>query len=411
MSSAFEQLNGPVATIVAGPGDTVLKVYPGSLERETRAALEREQALLSGIAHLSAILQVEEIGKLADGRATLRMPRCGRSLATLAEPLPVRDALVIGETVARALTAAHRAGVVHGSVSPGNVLIRDTGEPVVADFGVALRRRFPRDPLHGLEFTAPETVRDQTMDERTDRYGLGAVLYLALTGEPPHRTVVGEQPGTRIHRVLTESVAPITRPDVPDELVALVGDLLAKNPEKRPENPEVRLNRLFTASSAEIPLDLPAKPILVLEPSRPEQPPKEANTPKRRYGIAAAVLAGICVTAAVPWFLSTSTAGDDASTAGATTSPRNTVEIDLAPPVDHENYVELSWTSNAELDFAIILAEEGRPEPEVIMVQRSNHRRVDVKPGLRYCFRVQGLNQDGVYESRYQPLRGAVCKE
>lgn len=401
MSSAFEQLNGPVATIVAGPGDTVLKVYPGSLDRETRAALEREQALLSGLGHLPSILQVEEIGKLADGRAALRMPRCDRSLATLAEPLPVRDALLIGETVARALAAAHRAGVVHGSVSPGNVLIRRTGEPVVADFGVALRRRFPRDPLHGLEFAAPETVRDQTMDERTDRYGLGAVLHLALTGRPPHRTVVGEQPGTRIHRVLNEPVAPITRPDVPDELVALVGDLLDKDPDKRPENPETRLNRVLTASRAGIPLDLPAKPILVLEPSRPEQPPPETTASKRRYGIAAAVVAGICV-AAVPWFLST----EDDAVPGV---PVPLVKIDLAPPVDRETYVELSWTSNAELDFAVVLAEEGRAEPQVTEVLRNTNRRVDVRPGLRYCFQIQGKNRQGTYESEFQPLRGAVC--
>ncbi|UMP01294.1 protein kinase domain-containing protein [Amycolatopsis sp. EV170708-02-1] len=398
-----------MSTIVPGPGDTVLKVYPGSLDRETRTALDREWAALSGIA---SILPVEEIGKLADGRTALRMPRCDRSLATLTEPLPVQDALLIGETVARALAAAHRSGVVHGSVSPGNVLIRRTGEPVVADFGVALRRRFPRDPLHGLEFAAPETVRDQTMDERTDRYGLGAVLYLALTGEPPHRTVVGEHPGTRIHRVLTEPVAPITRPEVPDELVALVGELLAKDPDSRPEDPETRLKHLhrkLTAAHAGIPLDLPAEPILVLEPSRPERPPTETAASKRKYVIAAAVLAGICGAVAVPWLLSGR--GEPPSVAPTTAAPPSSgVEIDLAPPVDHETYVELSWTSSAELDFAIILAEEGRAEPQVILTQRTKKRRVEVRPGLRYCFQIQGSSPQGTYESEFRPLRGAVCK-
>ncbi|WP_410651314.1 serine/threonine protein kinase [Amycolatopsis sp. cmx-4-54] len=398
-----------MSTIVPGPGDTVLKVYPGSLDRETRAALDRERAALSGIA---SILPVEEIGKLADGRTALRMPRCDRSLATLAEPLPIQDALIIGETVARALSAAHRAGVVHGSVSPGNVLIRRTGEPVVADFGLALRRRFPRDPLHGLEFAAPETVRDQTMDERTDRYGLGAVLYLALTGYPPHRTVVGEQPGTRIHRVLTEPVAPITRPEVPDELVTLVGDLLAKDPESRPEDPEARLKHLhrkLAAAQAGIPLDLPAEPILVLEPTRPERPPPETAASKRKYGIAAAILAVICGAVAVPWLLSGG--GEAPSVPPATTAPPSSgVEIHLAPPVDHETSVDLSWTSNAELDFAIILAEEGRAEPQVILTQRTKQRRIEVRPGLRYCFQIQGSSPQGTYESEFQPLRGAVCK-
>ncbi|WET82417.1 protein kinase [Amycolatopsis sp. QT-25] len=405
MSSASRP--GPVATIVAGPGDTVLKVYPGSLDRRTRAALDREQAALSAAAHVPAILRVDEICTPAEGRIALRMPRCDRSLAGLAEPLPIRDALLVGEAVARALAAAHAAGVVHGSVTPGNVLLRYTGEPVVADFGVTLRRRFPHDPLHDLEFAAPETVRDQTMDERTDRYGLGAVLHLTLTGEPPHHAVVGEQPAVRIHRVLTEPVPPITRPDVPGELAALVAGLLAKDPERRPADADVQLSRLLDAAPPAIPLDLPAEPILVLEPPRPEQPPPETASGKRKYGVATGVIAGICAAVAVPWSLTT--ADNDAVVPGSRLPPAAPVEITLSPPVDHETFVELSWTSNAVLDYAVVLAEEGRREPLVIMVHRSEQRRVEVRPGLRYCFLIQGMNPQGTYESRPQPIRGAVC--
>ncbi|MEV6908562.1 protein kinase [Amycolatopsis sp. NPDC051071] len=372
-----------MATVIAGPGDTVLKVYPASLDRETRTALEREQAALSALDHPS-ILPVRKISELADGRVALRMQRCER---TLAGPLPLRDVLVLGETVAKALAAAHRAGVVHGSVTPGNVLFLRTGEPVVADFGTALRRRFPHDPMHELEFIAPETVREETMDERTDRYGLGALLYLALTGEPPHRTVAGEEPGTRIHRVLTGPVAPITRPDVPDDLVALVDGLLAKDPGKRPAHPE----ELFAARR-------PGEPILVLEPSRREQPPPPKKS-KRGY----VILAGICVLFAALWF----------GFAAGNTRPApvpTPVGIELAPPVDRGDHVELSWTSNAELDYAVILAEEGSPDPQVIMAHRSTQRRVDVRPGLRYCFQIQGRNPQGTYESRFEPIRGATCK-
>ncbi|MEU3626182.1 hypothetical protein BS329_37515 [Amycolatopsis coloradensis] len=405
MSSA--SCHGPAAIIVAGPDDTVLKVYPGSLDRRTRAAVDREQAALSAAAHVRAILRVEEVGALPDGRTTLLMPRCERSLAGLTEPLPVRDALLVGEAVARALAAAHAAGVVHGSVTPGNVLLRHTGEPVLADFGVTLRRRFPRDPLHDLEFVAPETVRDQTMDERTDRYGLGAVLHLALTGESPHRAVVGEQPAERLHRVLTEPVPRITRPDVPGDLAALVAELLNKDPEQRPADAEVKLGRLLDAAPPAIPLDLPAEPILVLEPSRAEAPPRETASRKRTYGVVAVVLAGVCAAVAVLWFLTTTNDDDAAPRPQVPTA--TPVAITLSPPVDRETHVELSWTSNAVLDYAIVLAEEGRREPQVIMVQRSNQRRVEVRPGLRYCFLVQGMNPQGTYESRPQPIRGAVC--
>ncbi|WP_410663359.1 serine/threonine protein kinase [Amycolatopsis sp. lyj-84] len=387
MSSAFEK--GPTATVVAGPGDSVLKVYPVPLDRETRSALAREQALLSAIEPFPAILPVLEVGTLTDGRTSLRMPRCDRSLATMTGPLPVDETLRVGQVVARALAAAHTAGVVHGSVTPRNVLFLPSGEPVLADFGVTLRQRFRRDPLYDLEFTAPETVRDQTMDERADRYGLGAVLHFMLTGEPPHRTVVGEQPAARLHRVLAEPVPPITRSDVPGELVTLVGELLAAEPGRRPED---ALSRLCGASSG-LPFDLPAEPVLVLEPARPPRP-------RRGSGLVAGILAGAGVIAAVSWFLATK--DDDVVTPGP-------IAIDLSPPADHGTYVELSWTSNAELDYAVVMAEEGRAEPQVLMARRSDRFRVEVRPGLRYCFQVQGKGPRGTYESGFQPVRGAVC--
>ncbi|WP_181777668.1 serine/threonine protein kinase [Amycolatopsis pittospori] len=383
-----------MATVMAGPGDTVLKVYPAALDRGTRTALDREQALLSGLGHAS-ILPVDEIGELADGRVTLRMPRCERSLATLTEPLPLRDVLVLGEVISQALAAAHRAGVVHGAVTPGNILFRAGGEPVVGDFGTTLRRRFPRDPLHELEFAAPETVRDQTMDERTDRYGLGAVLYLALTGEPPHRTVIGEEPGARIHRVLTEVVAPITRPGVPDDLVALVADLLDKDPERRPAHPE----ELFAASRTALPPGLPAKPILVLGPPREGWPPPVKRS-KQGWWVAAGLVA----------FFGLGYAG---LVAGNTRpdSPPSPITIELAPPVDKGDHIELSWISNADMDYAVILAEEGRTEPQVILAHRSTRRRIDVRPDLRYCLLIQGKGPQGTYESRIEPIRGAVCRK
>lgn len=408
MSSAFEQLNGPVAAVFPGQGDTVVKVYPGSLDRETRSALEREQALLSALRHLPSILQVEEITKLADGRTALRMPRCDRSLATLPDSLPVRDVLLIGETVALALAAAHRAGVVHGSITPGNVLIRHTGEPVVADFGVALRQRFSRDPLYDLEYTAPETVHDQTVSERSDLYGLGALLHLMLTGEPPHRTLVGEQPGVRIHRVLTEPVPGIERPDVPDELATLVADLLAKDPADRPANAAAQLTRLRTGAHKIVVPGLPAEPILVLEPTRHERPPEESPRRRRKYGVALAIVAGVCAVAAVPWFLTTT--GNDAPSPETGGSSANGVVIDLAPPVDQQTSVELSWTSSADLEFAVIVAEEGRAEPQVIPAEHNTHKKFVIRPGLGYCFQVQGRNPQGAYESQVQSLRGAVCK-
>ena len=104
--------------------------------------------------------------------------------------------------------------VLHGGVTPHNVLYRASGF-VLADFGQALRRQFPRDPTHAVEYTAPETLRDDTLSPASDLYGLGAVLFAVLTGAPPFPRRTGQQPGERILQVLREPVPPISGPHVP----------------------------------------------------------------------------------------------------------------------------------------------------------------------------------------------------
>jgi hypothetical protein len=122
--------------------------------------------------------------------------------------------------------------VVHGGVTPHNVLFRRSGEPVLGDFGLALRERYARDPMHALEYTAPETLRDDTRSAASDLYGLGAVLYAMLTGAPPFPRRTGQAPGERILRVLRDPVPPVQA--VPGELSELVSLLLAKDPAARP---------------------------------------------------------------------------------------------------------------------------------------------------------------------------------
>ncbi|NUU20820.1 MAG: serine/threonine protein kinase, partial [Streptomycetaceae bacterium] len=117
----------------------------------------------------------------------------GPSLAEVvrAGPVPVGRAVAIARDVADALACAHRARVLHGAVRPTNVLLTEAGAVKVRDFGAG---RMATDPETGLRanvsaatltYLAPEQVRAEPVDARTDVHALGTVLFELLCGRPP----------------------------------------------------------------------------------------------------------------------------------------------------------------------------------------------------------------------------------
>jgi serine/threonine-protein kinase len=140
-------------------------------------------------------------------------------------PLPVDEAVRIAATVASALAHAHARGVVHRDLKPENILLQD-GQPIVADFGIALAARQaagPRATQTGLalgtpRYMAPEQAYgDRPIDERSDIYALGAVTYEMLTGEPPHLATTAQ---ALLAKRQTERPTPIRvlRPAVPEHV-------------------------------------------------------------------------------------------------------------------------------------------------------------------------------------------------
>jgi eukaryotic-like serine/threonine-protein kinase len=154
--------------------------------------------------------------------------------------LPVDEAIRIATAIAGALDYAHRQGVVHRDLKPENILIQE-GQPLVADFGIALaisNAGGARITQTGLSLGTPQYMSpeqasgDRAIDGRTDIYSLGALTYEMLTGEPPH---VGSTSQAIIARVLTERPRSIraTRPSVPEHVEATVSQALEKLPADR----------------------------------------------------------------------------------------------------------------------------------------------------------------------------------
>ncbi len=107
--------------------------------------------------------------------------------------LSVSDAIALLVKVGRAVSYAHESGVIHRDLKPGNILLDKTGEPKIVDFGLARLMRAeeskltaPGEKLLSLGYGSPEQEQDASLsDERSDVYGLGAILYFAITGQNP----------------------------------------------------------------------------------------------------------------------------------------------------------------------------------------------------------------------------------
>jgi serine/threonine-protein kinase len=154
--------------------------------------------------------------------------------------LPVDEALRIATAVAGALDYAHRHGVIHRDLKPENILLHD-GQPLVADFGIALaisNASGARITQTGISLGTPQYMSpeqatgDRAIDARTDIYSLGALTYEMLTGEPPH---TGSTSQAIIARVLTERPRSIraSRASVPVHVDATVEKALEKLPADR----------------------------------------------------------------------------------------------------------------------------------------------------------------------------------
>jgi eukaryotic-like serine/threonine-protein kinase len=160
---------------------------------------------------------------------------------TIPQTITIMDAILSG------LAAAHRASIVHRDVKPENVLLAEDGRIKIGDFGLArattANTATGAQLLGTIAYLAPELVTRGTADARSDIYALGIMLYEMLTGEQPYK---GEQPMQIAFQHATDSVPrpSVKNPGVPEPLDELVLWATEKNPDDRPLDARVMLDRL-----------------------------------------------------------------------------------------------------------------------------------------------------------------------
>jgi eukaryotic-like serine/threonine-protein kinase len=178
------------------------------------------------------VVSIYRVGELGDRPYIVSELVRGVALSEVPRPMLWAKALALAIDLGRGLAAAHRRGVVHCDIKPGNVMVTEDGVAKLVDFGLAqILREGVADtwrPMSGTpDYMAPEVWRGLPPTRRSDVYSLGAVLFELIHGTPPFRsTDLGE-----LHRAVTERDAPAL--DTEPRFAALIARCLARDPEQR----------------------------------------------------------------------------------------------------------------------------------------------------------------------------------
>ncbi len=214
---------------------------------EARARFEREAQLIAGLNH-PHISTLHDVGRQEQIDFFVMELVEGETLAArlLRGPLPVRDALRHAIEIASALDLAHRHGVVHRDLKPGNVMLTKSGVKLL-DFGLAKFRQSQHaistlvtqadvtvegEILGTLQYMAPEQLEGYEADARTDIFALGTVLHEMITGQ---KAFDGPSRMSLMRSIMSDTPPPVSslQPVAPLALDRLIATCLAKDPDDR----------------------------------------------------------------------------------------------------------------------------------------------------------------------------------
>jgi eukaryotic-like serine/threonine-protein kinase len=212
-----------------------------SKDPEARQRLMREAKAISRLNHpnVMTIHSIEEY----DGHIFLVMEYIeGQTLKEFIETnavsgIPIQNAIQIAIQLCEGLARAHQSGIIHRDIKSQNIIIDDYNRPRICDFGLARWAGAPELTRTGstvgtVAYMSPEQVQNENIDNRSDLFSLGIVLYELFTGQLPFN---GEYEAAVIYAIVNKDPEPMAtyRADIPAELQQIVSRLLEKRPEAR----------------------------------------------------------------------------------------------------------------------------------------------------------------------------------
>ena len=199
----------------------------------------------------------------AEGKPFISMAYIeGQSLRKKIEsdPLELEEALRIGTQVAEGLQEAHKKGIVHRDIKSGNIMVTDSGQAKIMDFGLARKTEGTLLTKEGstmetIAYMSPEQTQGEKVDHRTDIWSFGVVLYEMLTGNLPFK---GEHEQAVVYSIIKEKPKPITdiRSEIPTSIEQVVYKALEKDPDKRYQKIDELIDDLKSISAGIVPEEI-----------------------------------------------------------------------------------------------------------------------------------------------------------
>ena len=301
-----------------------------SAQADARQRFEDEAHSAARLTHPNVVLVLDS-GE-HDGTPYLVM-EClpGRTLKDEIREGPLDPARVegIARDVVAGLAAAHEIGIVHRDVSPGNVMLTDTGRAKIGDFGIAKAAESQSVTVVGQvlgtpAYVAPERLRGEPATPASDVYGLGATLYEAVSGSPAFS---GDSAIAIAQQVVSTQPMPLAdvRPDAPAELVAIIDAAMDRDPARRPTAAELR-DRLADASE----ITTTALPVFDSEATIAAPIVAPVAPPRRRFDERRVLIAAVLIAALVGLVLFAIT---DHSGSSGTPADANSPGVSTTTPV------------------------------------------------------------------------------
>ncbi|MCX6034063.1 MAG: serine/threonine-protein kinase [Chloroflexi bacterium] len=240
--------------------ELALKVLPREMlhDPQFRTRFEREAKTIAMLEH-PAIVPVYDFGE-EDGQPYFVMRyMTGGSLTDRMKhgPMPIQEVAHLFGRLAPALDEAHAKGIIHRDLKPGNILFDQYGEPYISDFGIAkiaaTQTNVTGSSILGTPaYMSPEQAQGESIDGRSDIYGLGVIMFELLTGKQPYQ---GNTPMSVVVKHITDPVPHIldVKPDLPPTIEAVIEKAMAKDRDERFSTVKALTDALDAVARGEIP--------------------------------------------------------------------------------------------------------------------------------------------------------------